>query len=157
MNVPTTKLTFTRRAWWVPSEGRAFEGWLEGRPTAAQRDDAVARVRRQRAAWKPDAQAWEQLIQLQVFVGRRVKIQFWCGSMWLLAEEEWPVAIEAHCEGVVTLIDQGHLQGFLLLPDLNPRTDEFCRFPYLVEQYLVNGLLAPVAEIYEIETIAEAA
>ena len=157
MNAPTTKLTFTRRAWWVPSEGRAFEGWLEGRPTETQREDAVARARRLRAVWKPSAQAWDQLIQLQSFVGRRVRIQFWDpGTMYLLNEDEWPHPVEAHCDGVVTLIDEGHLQAFLLLLDpVEVKTGGSSGLSYLVERAAVNRKLAPVADLCEIETMTE--
>jgi hypothetical protein len=155
MNAPTTKLTFARRAWWVPSEGRAFEGWLEGRPTEAQREDAVARARRQRAAWKPNAQAWDQLIQLQTFAGRRVRIQFWDAStMYLLNEDEWPHPVEGHCDSVVTLIDQGHLQAFLVLRDpAEVKTGGSSGLAYLVERATINCKLAPVAEIYEVEAV----
>jgi hypothetical protein len=155
MNAPTTKLTFNRRPWWVPSEGRAFEGWLEGRPTAAQREDAVARARQQRANWKPNAQAWDQLIQLQTLVGRRVRIQFWDPlTMHTLAEDEWPHAVEGNCEGVATLIDDGYLQAFLVLRDpVEAKTGGSSGLAYLVERATINCKLAPVAEIYEVEAV----
>ena len=153
------KLTFDRRPWFIPSEGRAFEGWLEGRPTVAQREEALARARRLRAVWKPRAQAWDQLIQLQSFVGQRVRIQFWDpGTMYLLGEDEWPHPVEAQCDGVVTLIDQGHLQAFLLLLDpVEVKTGGCSGLSYLVERSAVNRKLAPLADLCEIETVAAAA
>jgi hypothetical protein len=154
MNAPTTKLPFTRRAWWVPSEGRAFEGWLEGRPTEAQRTATIARARQQRAAWKPNAQAWDQLVQLQAFVGLRVRIQFWNPVMFMLNEDEWPHPVEADCEGVVTLVEEGFLQPFLLLRDpVEIKTGGCSGLSYLVERAEITCKLAPVAEIYEIETV----
>ena len=155
MNTPTAKVTFTRRAWCVPSEGRAFEGWLEGRPTEIRREAALARAREQRAAWKPDAQAWDQLIQLQALIGYRVRIQFWDGNtMYLLNEDEWPHPVEAHCEGVVTLIDEGRLQAFLLLRDpAEVRTGGSSGLSYLVERGAINCKLAPLGEISEIEAV----
>ena len=152
------KLTFKRRPWSVPSERRAFEGWLEGRPTEAQREAVLAKAREERAAWKPDADAWKQLIQLQSLIGKRVTIQFWSSSMWLLAEDEWPTLVIAKCEGIVTLIDDnGFLQPFLVLRDaLDGETREPSESPYLVERAVANGKLAPVAEIHEIEAVPEA-
>ena len=139
----------------MPSEGRAFAGWLEGRPTEAQREAVVARARAQRANWKPDAEAWNQLLRLPSFVGRRVRIQFWDdGTMWLLAEDEWPHPIEARCEGIVTLMDDGHLQAFLLLSDVvEIKTGGCSGLSYLVERG-VNHKLAPAADLYEIESIS---
>jgi hypothetical protein len=158
MTAPITKLWFKRRPWYVPHEERAFAGWLEGRPTEAQRQAALARARQQRADWKPDAQAWDQLIQLQNFVGRRVRIQFWDpGTMYLLNEDEWPHPVEGHCEGIATMIDDGHLQAFLLLLDpVEVRTGGSSGLSYLVERGAINCTLAPLAELCEIETVAEA-
>ena len=154
MALPTSKLTFTRRAWCVPSEGRAFAGWLEGRPTEAQREAAIARARQQRAAWRPSVQAWDQLIQLQAFVGRRVRIQFWDPTMYLLAGDDWPHPVEAHCEGIATLIHLGHLQAFLVVRDLvEVETGGSSGLAYLVNRAMVTFKLAPVADMYEIDVV----
>ena len=156
MSAAETQLTFERRAWCVPSEERAFEGWLEGCPTEPQRQAVLARNRERRANWKPDAQATAQLVQLQSFVGHRVRIQFFDpGTMWLLAEDEWPHPIEACCDGVVTLLDGGHLQAFLLLRDvMEVRMGGCSGLSYLTERSLVSGHLAAVADLYEIASIA---
>jgi hypothetical protein len=157
MSASETQLTFERRAWCVPSEDRAFEGWLEGRPTEAQRGPLLTRARRRRANWKPDAQALDQLVHLQSFVGRRVRIQFFDpGTMWLLAEDEWPHPIEACCDGVITLIDGGHLQAFLVLRNVGEMKTGGCsRLSYLVQRSAVSGSLAPVADLYEIAAISD--
>ena len=42
-----------------------------------------------RKVWKPDAQAWDQLFQLQRLVDQRVRIQFWNPVMYLLNEGDW--------------------------------------------------------------------
>jgi hypothetical protein len=158
MTAPSTKLWFKWRAWYVPREERAFEGWLEGRPTEARRAAAIARTRQQRAEWRPGAQAWDQLIQLQSFVGQRVRIQFWDPrTMYALAEDEWPHPVEAQCDGAVTLIDEGHLQAFLLLLDpVEVKTGGCSGLSHLVERSAVNRQLAPVADLFEIETVAAA-
>src|SRR5450755_4446286 len=107
MAAAMTKVTLTRRAWLVPSEGRALKGWVE--PTAAQRIAVVTRVRQLRDAWTPNPTAWDQLIQLQGFVGRQVRIQFWNEVPSPGADDDWPDPGLGHCEGVITLINFGHL------------------------------------------------
>ena len=147
------KVSFGRRAWYVPNERHAIQGWLEGRPSRAQLDATVVRARQERAEWRPPPQAWDQLIQLQRFVGRSVRIQFWCdGTMWLLDESEWPDPVEGHCEGAVTLIDDGHLQAFLLLRDpINARTRVSSDSRFLVSRAAINCKLAPLADICDVE------
>ena len=156
VTVSSRKLTFERRAWYVPSEDRAFASLLEGSPSTKQREAILARARAQRANWMPDAEAWNQLLQLQSFVGRRIRIQFWDdGTMWLLAEDEWPRPIEASCEGIVTLMDDGHLQAFLLLCDaVEIKSGGRSGLSYLVERGVANGKLASAADLYEIESIS---
>ena len=157
MTASQTKLTFERHAWCVPREDRAFEGWLEGCPTEGQRQAVLARNRERRANWKPDAQAIAQLVQLQSFVGHRVRIQFFYpGTMWLLAEDEWPHPIEACCDGVVTLSDAGHLQAFLVLRNVREiKTGGCSGQSYVVQRSGAARILAPVADLYEIATISD--
>jgi hypothetical protein len=74
--------------------------------------------------------------------------------MFLLAENEWPHPIEAHCEAVATLIDQGNLQAFLVLRDpVEVRTGGSSGLSYLVERSTITCKLAPVGEIYEVEAV----
>ena len=157
MTAPTLKLKFKRRPWCVPSEERALNGCLEGRPTAALRAAIVARTRRRRLAWKPDTEAWEQLIELQGVVGRRVRIQFWSPVMYLLADDDWPHPVEAQCDGVLTLIEDGHVQAYLVLRDpVEVKTGGSSGLAHLVERGVAKARLAPVAALSEIETVAEA-
>ena len=158
MIVTPTKVSLGKRDWYIPNESHATRGWLEGRPTKAMIDACVARARRDRAAWKPTERAWKQLIAMQQFVGRRVRIQFWSDSMWLLDEDEWPDRIEAHCEGTVTLKVDGFLQAFLVLRDpINARTRERADLAYLAKHRAINCKLAPLAELCEVEDAPEAA
>lgn len=158
MTAPALKLTFDRRAWRVPSEDRALERWLEGRLTEAQRDAAVARAKHERTTWTPDADAWDQMLQLQQFVGQQVRVHFWDTVMYLLDDDDWPRPVEARCEGIITLIDDGHLQPFLLLADpAEVNTGGSSGLGYLVEHRAINCTLAPVAEVYEVEAVAEPA
>lgn len=148
------KLTFDRRPWHVPNEGQAFAGWLEGLVTEEQREVVRARTREQRAAWRPDVHALYQLVQLQGFVGHRVTVQFWDAlTMWLCAEDEWPHPVIAHCEGIVTLIDEGFLQAFLLLRDpVERKTGGSSGLAHLITRSAINCTLAPVADLHQIET-----
>ena len=153
MTVRDLKLTFDRRPWYVPNEGRAFEGWLEGLITEEQREAVRARTREQRAAWRPDVHALYQLVQLQSFVGRRVTVQFWDATMFLCCEDEWPHPVVAHCEGIVSLIDDGNLQPFLLMRDpVERKTGGSSGLSRLITRSAINCTLAPVADLYQIET-----
>ena len=157
MNATVTTVTFDRRAWYVPHESDATRGWLEGRPTKKMIDACAARVRRDRAEWVPSEQAWTQLIAVQQFVRRRVRLQFWSEAMWMLEEDEWPDKIEAQCEGVVTLMVDGFLQAFLILRDpINARTREPLDPAYLADHGAINCKLAPLAELCEVENAPEA-
>jgi hypothetical protein len=74
--------------------------------------------------------------------------------MWLLNEDEWPHPVETHCEGVVTLIDEGRLQAFLLVQNpVELKAGGSSGLSYLVERGAINCKLAPVGEISEIEEI----
>jgi hypothetical protein len=157
MTAPRIKFTFSRRPWCVPSAEHAFDGCIEGRPTNVLRAAVVARLLRRRLAWNPDAEAWAQLIELQRVVGQRVRIQFWSPVMYLLADDEWPHPVEARCEGVLTLIEDGRLQAFLVLRDpVEVQTGGSSGLSYLIERGVVTGRLAPVAALFEVETVAEA-
>jgi hypothetical protein len=57
-------MKFEAAHWRVPSEARAFDGWLEGSPTAEQRAAVLAEVARAREAWTPSEKAWRQLRDL---------------------------------------------------------------------------------------------
>lgn len=150
-------MQFDRRAWQVPSEARALEGAVEGAPTDAMRAHAIERARRERATWRPNAEAWEQLIQVHAFVGKRVRIQFWDpGTMYMLAEDEWPHPVEGDCVGVVTLPEDGHLQPFLLLRrPAEVKTGGSSGLSHLRKRGAFSYHLAPVADFYEVEKIGE--
>ena len=75
--------------------------------------------------------------------------------MWLLAEDEWPAPVEAYCDGVVTLLDNGHLQAFLVLHDaISGRTRKTSESSFLIAHEAIAGKLAPAADLYEVEIIS---
>jgi hypothetical protein len=71
------RYTLETAHWRVPSAERAFDGWLEGARTPEQRAATLAEVARKRGAWVPSEGAWSQLRDLECFIARRVRIQFW--------------------------------------------------------------------------------
>jgi len=78
--------------------------------------------------------------------------------MYMLDEEDWPALVDAQCEGVITLKDDGFLQAYLVLRDaINVETGGPSDSSYLIERPVANGKLAPVAEIYEVEAVADTA
>ena len=69
--------------------------------------------------------------------------------MYLLDDDNWPRPVEARCEGIITLIDDGHLQAFLLLADpAEVKTGGSSGLGYVVEHRAINCTLAPAAEVY---------
>ena len=77
----------TPNHWRVPSAERAFDGWIEGRPSEEERSQRIEEVLRERADWKPSKEAMQQLEQLKIYIGCRVRIQFWDPIMYLLDDE----------------------------------------------------------------------
>lgn len=150
-------MRFDRLAWRVPSPERATEGWVEGRPTdrqiAAAREESV----RARAAWRPDDEAWCQLISLQAFVGKHVRLQFW-NPIMIMLESEGPSPLTADCRGIVTIDDGGFLQPFLLVAGVRERPTEDGSSPlgYLRAHPDFIHKLAPVADLHEIDEVDEA-
>jgi len=74
--------------------------------------------------------------------------------MWLLNEEDWPRPVEAYCEGVVTLLDKGHLQAYVLLRDpVEIETGGCSGLGYLKNPGAITCAGAPLADLYEIECL----
>jgi len=153
MKQPTSapkKLTITTSVWRVPSEERAFDGWMEGAPNAEERERTLEKVRVERAAWKPGKAEHEIVEQLCAFVGLRVRIQMWDPIMrW--DEREGPDPFHAVLLDVVVQDASGFPQAYLVLDELTP-----ARFDGGVPEFAPRskgqpGYLAPVAELYEVE------
>jgi hypothetical protein len=121
--------------WRVPSEERAFDGWLEGSPTPDQRTARLAEVARRRENWTPNSEAWSQLRDLERFIGQRVCMQFWDPIMFLL-EEEGPYPMLADCQGIILLRREQFLQAYLILDRIEDRPNEFGYSParFLTEE-----------------------
>jgi hypothetical protein len=137
--------------WRVPSVERAFDGWLEGAPTPDQRAARLAEVARERRDWVPSEEAWSQLRNLQSFIGRRVRVQFWDKIMFLL-DDEGPHPILADCRGIVLLRDEGFLQPYMILNRIEelPNSLGYSPTNFLDREKISDLTLGPVAELYEI-------
>ena len=144
------KYTIQTAHWRVPSEDRALDGWLEGSPTPEQHAALIAEVARERENWKPNAQAWGQLRDLEDFIGQRVRIQFWDPIM-LLLDDEGPNPMVADCRGIAILRDENFLQAYLILDSIEegPNLSGYSS-RYLKRQSDAGLTLAPIAEVAEI-------
>ena len=108
------KYTITWAHWRVPSEERAFEGWLEGSPTPEERAEILGEIARERKNWAPSSDAWGQLRALERFVAKRVCIQFWDPIMHLL-DGEGPYPVLADFKRIALLRREGFQQAYLVL------------------------------------------
>ncbi len=146
-----------RLAWRIPHPATATEGWLEGKPSKEELAAVYEAARQARKNWKPDKEAWKQLVELHAFVGKHVRLQFWDPCMQLL-EDEGPNPLIADCRGIVTLLEDGFLQPFLLVENERdrPTVNGYSAVQCLVERPGVALRLAPIAELLEIEEVTDA-
>lgn len=147
-------MEFKRLAWRIPSPERAAEGWVEGGATKEQLNAARERAARERARWRPDDEAWKQLIALHDFVGKHVRLQFWHPIMIML-EEEGPYPLVCDCGGIATLKVDGLLQPFLLVGNVRelPTDEGTPALAYLQQRNEFSCKLAPISELYAIEEV----
>lgn len=148
------KYTVGAAHWRIPSEVRAFEGWLEGSPTQEQKTARLAEVARQRENWVPNNEAWGSLQDLECFIGQRVRVQFWDPIMFLL-DDEGPYPVHADCLGIVLLRQESFLQAYLILDRIEEYPTERGSSPkkFLKLESELNVTLASVGELLELETI----
>lgn len=89
--------------------------------------------------------------KLKAFVGARVGIQFWSSIMYML-DDEGPFPLEGDCKDVVLLQDGEFLQAYLIVENTRevPTSNGYSPMGYLTTRSDVAGLLAPLADLYEI-------
>lgn len=150
------KITVTTAHWRVPSVERALEGFVEGKPSEELKRQIEFGTLRERAAWKPGAEAMRLVEQLKAYVGCRVHIQFWDPIMNML-DDEGPFPLEADCKDVVLLQHGEFLQAYLVIDDIRekPTQDGYSPQGYLVSIENISGYLAPLSELYEIWPIVK--
>jgi hypothetical protein len=148
------KYTIKPAHWRVPSEDRAFDGWLEGRPTPDQRTAILAAVARARENWAPNSEAWGQLRELERFVGQRVCIQFW-DPIVLLLDDEGPYPMLADVQGIALIRREGFLQAYLMLDRIEecPDASGYSPTKFLNREDKLGCSLAPIAEVAEIDDV----
>lgn len=145
------KITITTSYWRVPSAERAFDGWIEGKPSEEEKRQRIEEALRERSGWKPSKEAMQLVEQLKAYVGCRVQIQFWDPIMYML-EEEGPFPLEADCKDIVLLQDGEFLQAYLVVDSIReiPTPDGYSPLRYLGRRDDIVGQLAPLSELYEI-------
>ena len=136
--------------WRVPNPERAFDGWLEGQPSDAERLKIIANAEAARAAWKPSAEGMALVKTLKTFIGQKVQIQFWDSIMNML-EEEGPSPLAATIEGVILLEDGEHLQAYMEVSNVAevPTPDGYSPLRFLLQRNESKHLLAPLSELYK--------
>lgn len=150
----TDSLTVSQNHWRVPSVERAFDGWLEGSPSEAEKLLVIAKAEADRAAWTPSTEAMALVERLKNFIGSRVQIQFWDSIMFCL-EEEGPFPLFAICRGVILLRDGEFQQAYLELSDAveQPNSEGYSPMSYLQRRADSVFDLAPLADLYQITKI----
>lgn len=149
---PIDTITISHNWWRVPSAERAFSGWLEGVPTAAQHRETIEEAIAARAAWKPCAEGMQLVEKLKTFIGFRIRIQFWDPIMWIL-DTEGAYPVDADCLGVLLQKDGDFLQAYLQVKKLkeHPTPEGYLSQGYFKQQGDV--LLAPLADLYEVTKV----
>ena len=150
----TNCVVITTNVWRVPSVERAFSGILEGNPSESEKHQMIREAKAARSAWKPSDEGMEQVKQLRAFEGCRVKIQFWDSCMWLI-EQEGPYPVEAYCNGITLLNDDGFLQAYLMVTDVKelPNKDGYSPSAYFIKRADCEYLLAPFADLYQVSKV----
>lgn len=153
MNSPD-QITISHNHWRIPDPRTAFSGWLEGQPTAAQRQQIINETESARKAWKPSADAFTLVEDLRTFVGGRTVIQMWDPIMVLLNEGPHPFA--ASCKRVVIQEVGGFLQAFVEVCEVKEieTPDGYSPMGFLRPQEGSDCLLAPVSDLYSISKIS---
>ena len=134
--------------WRMPSEERAFEGMIAGRPTKTQRADRLRQVRAAREAWKPSADAMALVDRMRTMVGKRICMQIWDPIMELL-EDEGPFPIAGICMEVTVREEGGFPQAFISLSETSERITlhGYAALARFSDQSSPGCVAIPVAEI----------
>ena len=151
----TDSLIISTNFWRIPSPEHAFDGWIEGNPSKAKRQKAIAAATAAREAWKPSEEAFNLVEQLNGFSGSKVQLQFWDPIMYML-EPEGPFPAIADCLGVTLLQDDGFLQAYLMVDGVKevPTAEGYSPEGYFIKRADCEYLLAPVADLYSVSKIS---
>ena len=151
------KLVIFTNHWRVPSEEGALDGWVEGRPSDEEIEQAREKSRQARAMWTPNQEALDIVEKLKRFIGFRVRIQFW-DSIMLMLGDEGPYPVEGDCTGVLVEPRDGLPQAYLVMDNVLeiPTSHGFSSLYYLKKSGSDTGGLAPVAHISSVWAVKTA-
>ena len=150
MSKPDT-VTVTNNYWYLPDVSKAFDLWLEGDASPQERQAVIEKTMVDRANWKPTQEGMALFEALKVFVGWRVKIEFWDSEMVIFPEES-PFPLLADCHGLVLLDVDGFTQAFLQIsnPVELPTPEGYSPESFLKQSPDGQYLLAPLNGLYQI-------
>jgi hypothetical protein len=144
-------ITVRTNFWRVPSVDHAFDGFLEGTISNAERQQVIAKTESARAAWSPSAEAMALVVQLKHFSGSRVTIQMWDSDMWLFPQEG-PHPFATDFMGVIVINIDGFQQAFIEVNNVVvlATPDGYDPLTYLQTHAESNFQLVPLASLYEV-------
>jgi len=147
-------ITILHNYWRVPSPERAFDGWLEGKPSEEDKRRVIEEAIAERKAWTPSPEAMRLVEQLKAFAGCRVRLQFWNPIMYWL-EEEGAYPVDVDCIGVTLLQDGDHLQAYIQVSNAKefPNQDGHSAMSYFQQRADCEYLLAPLADLYSVTKV----
>ena len=146
------EIIFDRAYWKIPSAKSAFDGYLEGAPTAEEKKQIIDKAIREQKSWEPSKEAWDQFNKAKDAIGNEVEVQLWDPIM-SLCDDEGPYPILAQCNGS-TLIsnEECKQQAYLILENVrNQKTPHGYDGISLLRDAGGEGVfLLPLASIYSI-------
>ncbi len=150
MSRPDT-VTITSNHWYLPDVSKAFDLWLEGDASPQERQAVIEKTIADRANWKPSQEGMALFEALKVFIGHRVRIEFWDSEMVMFPEEA-PFPIVADCHGLVLLDVDGFTQAFIQISNpVELQTPEgYSSASFLMQSPDGQYLLAPLNGLYQI-------
>ncbi len=156
MSKPET-ITVTTNHWYIPDVSKAFDLWLEGDASPQERKDVIEKTLADRAKWKPTKEGMALFEALKVFIGWKVKIEFWDSEMVVFPEEA-PFPIVADCHGLVLHEVDGFTQAFIQIsnPVQLPTPEGYSSASFLMQSPDGQFLLAPLNGLYRIGSVGSA-
>lgn len=143
----------THNCWRIPSVAHAFDGFLEGTVTDAERLEIIAKTEAARASWMPNAEAFDLVDEVRVLVGSNVKVQLWDPIMVIL--NEGPNPFTCNLLGVVLQKVDGFLQAFLQVDNVVeiPTVDGYSPQCYFQQPDNCSYLQVSFADLYQISRV----
>jgi hypothetical protein len=147
-------ITVTQNYWRIPSVDRAFDGFLEGTVTDAERLETIAKTEAARASWMPNTEAFDLVDEIRALVGSKVKVQLWDPIMVIL--NEGPNPFTCILLGVELHKIDGFLQAFLQVNSVEeiPTPDGYSPLCYFQQPDNCSYLQVSLADLYQISRVS---